>query len=166
MAWAQLVVLTVHDPSRQWRTLTVGRKPRGAKTKAFVHSLTLRSPEAANEGLDLLLDLHRRVHADAVPAFAETTRTLHTAGLDEARATWEKEFGGDRNDRWIAAVFGSDFDAVLALPLRDDESGAGWLAGAESRLHCWADRLWGTLERTAVVEERDPAAGAADGEAS
>jgi len=124
----------------------------------------MRSPDAAADALAVLLDLHSRVHADAVPAFAETTRALHAQGADAARAAWEREFGGDRNDRWVALVFGSEFDALLALPLRDDESGPGWSASAESRLHCWADRIWGGVDRTATLEERDPRPVAEPGE--
>lgn len=163
-AWVRLAVLTRQDPSRRWEAVTVGRGSNGDKAK--VQRMALRSAEAADEALTVLLDLHTRVRCDAVPAFAETTRALHTGGPEKARERWEREVGGDRNDRWVALVFGSEFDALLALPRRDDERGAGWPADAESRLHCWADRLWGSVERTAELEERDPRPVAAEGEAT
>ena len=114
------------------------------------HHLALTSADAALEVLAVLVDLHRRVLCDAVPALAATTRAYHRDGVHAARREFDGKYG-DAADRWVAHLFGTDFDLLHALPPRSDERGDGW-ADTDSRLACWAERIWGTFDRTTVLD--------------
>jgi len=155
-AWVCLAALTRHDPNRAWETLTIGRHPHNAK--AVVQRLRLRSPAAATEVLAVVADLRRRALCDTVPAFPETTRALWQGDLGAARSAWTRRMG-EATDRWVSQVFGSDFDALLDLPVRSDETIAG--APSPSRLAYWANRLWRSMDDTAIVDEREPSVVAA-----
>jgi exodeoxyribonuclease V gamma subunit len=146
VAWLDLALLSAQHPDVPWSCLLVARKGDGA-----VHDhLELTSPAAAQEVLSVLVDLHRRVLCDAVPALASTTYGYHYDGVHAARRAFDDRYG-EATDRWVAHLFGTDFDALHALEPRPDEKGAGW-AAVDSRLACWAERLWGTFDRTAVLD--------------
>ncbi len=104
----------------------------------------LTDPGRAVEVLALVDDLRRRALCDVVPAFPETTHALWERDLGLARSTWDGRFG-EATDRWILAAVGSDFDGLLALPLRDDERSAA------TRLEFWAERIWGAFEATTGI---------------
>jgi hypothetical protein len=89
-----------------------------------------------------------------VPAFAHTGEALWCKGLAGARAAWTKMFDGEAVDRWVNMAIGSEFDAVLDLPLRPDEPGR---PGPGGRLQWWTDRIWGAYERTTGIRLRSDA---------
>jgi exodeoxyribonuclease V gamma subunit len=152
-AWVSVAVLTLHDPSTTWRAVTVGRD---GTTDATWFVLELRGPQHAAEVLDVVLDLHHRCWCDAVPAMPSTTRGLRTGGVAAARRAYEitAPGRGEAADRFVAELFGDDFESLLALTRRDDEAGDG-CADHEGRLAFWAERLWGTLMATALLTTSD-----------
>jgi exodeoxyribonuclease V gamma subunit len=154
-SWVRVAALTAADPSRRWEAVVVARKPGGgdrAATEAI--RVSLLEPDLSLEVLDLLDDLHRRARADVVPAFAHTGEALWCKGLAAARAAWTKMFDGEAEDRWVNMAVGSEFDAVLDLPLRPDEPGR---PGPGGRLQWWTDRIWGAYERTTGIRLRSDA---------
>jgi exodeoxyribonuclease V gamma subunit len=146
VAWLDLALLAAQHPDVAWSCLLVARKGDGA----VHHHLELTSSDVAPEVLGVLVDLRRRVLCDAVPALAATTRAYHHEGVHAARRAFDDRYG-EASDRWVAHLFGTDFDTLHALAPRDDERGPGW-AAVDSRLACWAERLWGTFDRTAVLD--------------
>jgi exodeoxyribonuclease V gamma subunit len=146
VAWLDLALLGAQHPDVDWSCLLVARKGDGA----VHHHLRLASAGAAREVLAILVDLHRRVLCDAVPALAATTHAYHREGVHAARRAFDANFG-DAADRWIAHLFGTDFDVLHGLVPRGDERGDGW-AEVDSRLACWAERIWGTFDRTTVLD--------------
>ena len=154
-AWVRVAALTLHDPSRSWQAVTFGRDGRPSKKDSLaVQRVSMRSPELAADALAVVADLWRRACCDAVPAFPATTRALHIGGRGQARTKWNGYQGtGDRDDRWNARLFDLDFDDLLRLPGRPDELVDR--QPAPSRLAFWAERIWDTVERTAMIEE-DP----------
>ncbi len=151
-AWVKAALLGHHDPARPWEVVTIGRARRG--DGIGVERVSLRDPADAPLVLQLAVDLHRRAQCDAVPAMASTTRAFRQGGVAAARVAYAATAygGGDANDRWVAELFGDDPDHLLALARRPDESGDGWDPDG-GRVAAWADRLWGTFERTAVLVE-------------
>jgi exodeoxyribonuclease V gamma subunit len=149
-AWVKVALLTHQDPTRPWEVVTIGRAGKGIG----VERVSLRDPADAPLVLEVAVDLHRRVQCDAVPAFAATTRAFWQGGAAAARKAYEAtdRGGGEADDRWTAELFGTDPDQVMALARRPDESGAGWPREG-GRLAAWAERLWGTFERTATLVE-------------
>ncbi|MCD9623990.1 exodeoxyribonuclease V subunit gamma [Rhabdothermincola salaria] len=150
VAWVQAALLHAHDPSVAWEVALVGRARKGGGVA--VERVALRTPGDAPEVLRVAIDLHRRASCDAVPAFAATTRAYHEGGPSAAGAIYVSKHPGvgEAGDRFVAELFGTDPEVVLAQPRRPDESGEGW-GDHESRLACWAERLWGTFERTALL---------------
>jgi exodeoxyribonuclease V gamma subunit len=167
-----LCALTLHDPTRPWSAVAIGRVGGSADPTAGAYRISLLDPSQAVEALGVFLDLRQRALCDAVPAFAATTRFVHVGDMKNARTTWESNPGsghrGDRGDRWVSAIpeLDIDFDALVALPARADEMGAD--GSVLTRLEFWADRLWGTVERFAEVIEPggagDDAPGTGSGE--
>jgi exodeoxyribonuclease V gamma subunit len=151
-AWVKAAVLGLHDPTRPWEVVTIGRARRG--DGVAVERVSLRDPGYARLVLEVVVDLHRRALCDAVPAMASTTRAFRASGVAGARVAYAatNHGGGDADDRWVAELFGHDPDHLLALTRRPDESGDGWGTGG-GRVAAWAERLWGTFERTAVLVE-------------
>ena len=152
-AWVRLAALAAADPDRPWKALNIGRVPDQGE-KLAVQSLALRSPSHALEVLDLVHDLRRRALRDAIPFFPATARSLHLDDEPKARVHWEGRFG-EGQDRWVTPAFPFDLDELRALPARDDEKGPGWPT-APSRVERWAGRVWGAVDATATIEEREP----------
>ena len=171
-ALIDLAALTLHDPTRSWNLIAIGRAPEGDGLAA--RRISLLDPSAALEALTVFHDLRRRALTDAIPAFAATTRLVFTGNLSAAAKAWSPDHGGiskgERGDRWVNFIpeFDVDFTDLAALPVRPDEhrSDEQELGGPEpldrrsaastgTRLEFWADRLWGTVDRIAEVHELD-----------
>ena len=153
ISWVQLALLTVSEPDRTWRAITVGGKSQ-SDTKLVVHRIAFPGPDRAAEAVDVVLDLLRRASCDAVPFFPATSRALVRDGIPQARSTWFAKFG-EAEDEWNRRLFPSDFDALLALPLRPDEAATPAdlpTAAPSGRLGWWASRIWATVDATAEVE--------------
>ena len=144
-AWVRVAALTAHDPSRAWRAVTIARDGDKRSDKAAVKlvEVSLLDPADAGGVLALVDDLRRRALRDVVPAFPATTYQWWCKGRSAARSEWEGRYG-EATDRWVATAAGSDFDDLLALPLRPDERDGS----ATCRLAYWAERVWGAFERT------------------
>ncbi|MEZ5144871.1 MAG: exodeoxyribonuclease V subunit gamma [Acidimicrobiales bacterium] len=160
-AWVRLAVLSGVDPSRRWRSITVGGARDGKKGKLGVQRVELQEAGRADEVVAAVLRLHRTAGRDAVPFFPATSRALFCDGVPAARGRWFDRYG-EAEDAWIGRLFPTDFDALLVLPVRPDEQIGG--AEATSRLRYWAEQLWGTMARTATVLESEPALPAVDEE--
>lgn len=145
IAWVRLAALTMQDPTRSWRAVIIGRGQgtSGAVTAEY----RLNDPADAPRVLEVAIDLWARALRDAVPAIPTTTQTLHRKGIGAAVGSWTGRFG-ESNDRWFSMLFGTDFDDLRGLPLRADEAGPGWPPAPVSRLHLWADRVWGAFDDT------------------
>ena len=146
-AWVHLAVLGVHDPSRSWRSLTVGRASKG---KGLVSQLAVLRPEAeggapsAVRALAVLVDIAERARCDLVPFFPDTSLALVEGGLGAARSCWESPYG-ECEDTWaVAAGAPPDLDSLLVLPRRPGEPGTD----DRSRLHRWAALVWGAFAET------------------
>jgi hypothetical protein len=155
-AWVRAAALTAARPDVAWEVVTVGRDGDNRGDKAAVKVLRVRmlGPDAALEALAVLDDLRTRALADALPLVAETSHALWCngeLGLNKARSAWDNHMGGDGSDRWVSMALGSDFDAVLALPLRPDEPGR---PGTGARLRWWSERVWGAFEATTGIDLR------------
>ena len=165
-AWVRAAVLTAARPDVPWEVVTVGRDGDNKADKAAVRVVRVRmlDRDAALEALTFLDDLRRRALCDVIPLVAQTSLELWRNGpdvalaLSKARRPWEDTMGGDGSDRWVSMALGSDFDDLLALPLRADEVGG---TGAGARLRWWSERLWSTVEATTGLSYRSPAAEAA-----
>lgn len=143
VAWVQLAALALQEPNQIWRAIIVGKKNGRPAYDEYV----LEDSADPSEILSIAIDLYERAMRDAVPAIPATTRTLFEKGLGAAASSWGGE-RGDRNDRWMAMLFGTDFDGLRSLPRRADEAGVGWPVNPRSRLHLWAERIWGNFNDT------------------
>jgi exodeoxyribonuclease V gamma subunit len=147
-AWVRVAALTAVRPDVAWEAVTVGRDPdAGDKATPTVLRVRMVDHDAALEALDVLADLRDRALRDVVPVFAQTSHDTWTKGLNGAKGAWESRMGGDGQDCWVALAMGGQLDDLLALPLRADEPAP---PGRGARLGWWAERVWGTLERTTV----------------
>ena len=169
-AWVRAAALTAARPDVPWEVVTVGRDGDNKTDKAAVKVLRVKvlDHDAALTALAFLDDLRRRAECDAIPLIADTSFELWTGGdggLSRARSAWSNTHtGGDGTDRWVSMALGSDFEAVLALPLRADEPAR---PGPGARLRWWSEQLWGTFEATTGMVLRDlDAFGASGGEAA
>ena len=164
-----LCALTLHDPTRAWNAVAIGRLP-SSDSAAGAYRVTLLDPTQAAEVLAVFHDLRQRALRDAIPAFAATTRHVFAGDLGKASAAWRPYGGGgEGRDRWTRAIpeWQVDFDALSKIPARgidpdSDEQGPDELGPDGSfteRLAYWADRLWGTVERVAEVIEPGGSAG-------
>ncbi len=165
-----LAALTLHDPSRPWNLLAIGRSPDD-ETAAAARRIALLDPACALEVLTVFVDLRQRALIDAIPAFAATTQQVFAGDLKAAASVWSPAYsaGGrsERDDRWTRFIpeFDVDFAELAALPARPDEHDpvehapvpASGDAPPEprpaTRLEFWAQRLWGTVEQFAEVHE-------------
>ena len=158
-----LCALTLHDPTRPWNAVAIGRVGvKGDPNAAGMYRITLRDPALAADALAVFLDLRQRALRDAIPAFAATTRAVHAGRPDDASKAWLPfGRGGEGRDRWVRSIpeWQVDFATLVELGARPDEFGPD--GSFTHRLEYWADRLWGTVERFAEVIEPG-AAGPAD----
>ena len=148
--WVRLAALVAADPARQVRGVVIGRPSTG--DGVVTHRLSLRAPDVAADVLAVVTDLHRRASCDAVPAFPRTTRCLYDGDLAGARSQWASGYGngGEGEKGWVVMALGAvEFDALLGQPPRDDEP---W-GTAPSRIGRWAERIWGTFDRTTEWEQ-------------
>lgn len=174
-ALIDLAALTLHDPTRAWSLLAIGRESEGDAIAA--RRISLLDPACALDALAVFHDLRQRALTDAIPAFAATTLPVFTGDLTAAARAWSPAFDsggtGDRGDRWISFIpeFDVDFSDLSALPARPDEHDATEPTSGDSeptdrdtttgdinaspgtRLEYWAERLWGTVARLAELEE-------------
>ena len=164
-ALIDLCALSLHDPTRSWNAVTIGRVGKSGDPTAGAFRIALRDPARAADALAVFLDLRARALCDAVPAFAATTKQVFAGKPDEASKAWLPfGSGGEGRDRWIRSIpeWQIDFATLAALESRPDELGDD--GTVVTRLEYWADRLWGTVERFAeVIEPGGPAAGSAGG---
>ena len=155
-AWVRAAALTAARPDVPWEVVTVGRDGDNRdKAAVKVVRVSVRDADAALEALAFLDELRSRALCDVVPLVADTSLALWCGGdhwLSKAQDKWTGYFGGDGDDRWVAMALGSDFDAVLALPLRPDEPAP---PGVGARLRWWCERLWATFEATTGIDLRD-----------
>jgi exodeoxyribonuclease V gamma subunit len=183
-ALINLCALTLHDPSRAWNALAIGRVGKKGDPTAGAYRITLLDPSRAVEALEVFHDLRQRALCDAIPAFPATTRHVYAGSLSKASEAWlPYGRGGEGRDRWTRAIpeWQVDFNALLKLGVRSnrpdsdeadsDEPDSDQLRPNElgpdgqpqPRLNYWADRIWGTVERFAeVIEPGGPAADSAD----
>jgi exodeoxyribonuclease V gamma subunit len=145
VAWVRLAALTLQDPTRSWRAVIIGRGQGTSSAVTAEHRLN--DPGDAPRVLEVAIDLRARASCDAVPAIPTTTQSLHRNGVGAAAGSWAGRFG-ESSDRWFSMLFGTDFDDLRGLPLRADEAGPGWPIAPVSRLHLWADRVWGAFDDT------------------
>lgn len=148
--WVRLAALVAAEPTRRVRGVVVGKHERD--DVVVTHRLSLRDPGAALEVLDVVADLHQRARCQVVPAFPRTTRCLHDGDLAGARMKWSgARYGAECTDEWVAVALGTvdlDLDVLLAEPADHTEP---WGTGS-SRIERWAERIWGTFDRTTVWE--------------
>lgn len=146
-AWVRLAALALHDPTRPWESICIGRGP---KLDLAVQTVTLDPSADPTEILAFMTDFWQRARTDAIPFFPSTSRAIHGGKWKDARSAWDP-FGqpGERGDRWANLVFDLDFDELRAITCRDDEPGEG--AMTNSRLEYWSHRVWGKFADTAVV---------------
>jgi exodeoxyribonuclease V gamma subunit len=159
-AWVKMLALSASDPSVPWTAVTIGQQRR-AVTVATVGPLPGDAAEraaAAREHLRNLADLYRQGMTEPLPLYCETSAAWAAAvccnrnPVEPARSEWRTDPGHpdweredrDADHRW--ALDGVvDFDALLAVEARPDESGPGWAADQPTRLGRYALRLWGGL---------------------
>jgi len=168
-ALINLCALTLHDPSRAWNAVAIGRVGKKGDPAAGAYRITLVDPSRAAEALAVFHDLRQRALCDVIPAFPATSRHVYSGDMKSARGAWTPNpssgFKGDRGDRWVSALpeLDIDFDALCALPARPDELGSD--GSAVTRLDYWADRIWGTVEQFGTVIEPGGAAVGSDADA-
>ena len=137
------------------RVVGRGAKPdgKGGKPGSYVWAPPF-DPEACRAELEALVAVWRRARVRLLPLFEETSRALaktdaqafddpearRRALIKAARGAWPaSDYGGDLEDRWVAAAF-SDFDPAAELEALGDLADAG----PESVLGL-ARRVWGPI---------------------
>jgi exodeoxyribonuclease V gamma subunit len=165
-AWAQLLVLTLAEPARPWRALTVGSAPSGGGRQRHGPRVALQrigplggTPSKrralAAEQLAVLLDLRARGMREPLPIFSRTSAAYASARADgrdarsAARECWcsANSATGEDCDPAHKLVLGGvvPFEQLLAAPPTADEHGPGWDPSAPSRFERLAVRLWSGL---------------------
>jgi exodeoxyribonuclease V gamma subunit len=149
-AWARLLVLTVGDPSREWRAVTIG-KARDGDGVAVVRIPPLDRSFAEARLLELL-DLFDRGMREPLPLACKTSEAYARVGLRAACSEWESGFNrsGEDAEPEHQLAFGGvrSFDDLRAEPPAADER---WDPTEPSRFGRYAKRLW---QHLLDVEER------------
>ncbi|KAE8765304.1 exodeoxyribonuclease V subunit gamma [Georgenia thermotolerans] len=148
-AWVQLLALTVSDPTRPWRAVTVGRAP-GRRPGALVATLGAPDPARAGAWLDELLALRERARREPLPlpvsaacAYASSRAAHNTEAqaLEEADRDWRGGF--ERTDEHHVLVWGeADLADLAGTPAPDEQA---WWPEERTRLGVLARRVWDPL---------------------
>lgn len=142
---AQLLALTVANPDRPWRAVSIHRGAAKGKSPV-VHDLVVRGSsgaarvEAATEALRSLVELWEDGSRRPVPLFDATSYALATTGWNAAASAWDSERYPESAEPAVRMAFGArSIDDLRRLEV----------AGCDPR--GWALRLWDPL-RTALEE--------------
>ena len=168
--WARLLVLTATFPERRFSTVSVGRTPKGVSPRPSVSIARASSPSGlssaaeregwAREELGKLVDLFDRGLREPLPLYCQTSAELasapHESSRRRAEKVWTSGFDDPREDKeeeHILVLRGErSFAELLAERPREDED---WYAGQfDSRLECYAHRLWDGLLAAETVSRR------------
>ncbi|GMA87226.1 hypothetical protein GCM10025868_24760 [Angustibacter aerolatus] len=155
------MVLAVHDPTRPWQAMTVGRGSRGP-ARACLGPLDAAEARAA---LDEMVGLYRAgLHAPlplplkTAERYAATRRRGTGGSVASARLAAAQEWDGGRfpgegADAEHALLHGAEpaLDVLTAQPPAAGETGAGWPTDETDRFGLLSRRLWDRLQ----AHERD-----------
>jgi exodeoxyribonuclease V gamma subunit len=169
-AWVRLLALTAAWPQHSFEALTVGRIRDGGRRTISVARIPVLSgdPVARQEyallQLSALVDLFRLAMREPVPLYLKTSAAWAEAvhqGRDPKEAAskeWTSLWNFDREDKdpEHQLVLGDvvPFDAIAAVPPRQDEEGNGWSPDEPSRLGRYARRLWDGLLAIETVTDQ------------
>jgi exodeoxyribonuclease V gamma subunit len=111
-AWIELLALTVHDPSRSWQAVTIGRGVRSL--------LAAVDPAWAGKVLADLIDLRATGLREPIPFSPKTSAEYAALRYRDGqpalyRRQLDKLWAQDRDEAY-ERFFGASFDSVLAEP--------------------------------------------------
>jgi exodeoxyribonuclease V gamma subunit len=168
--WARLLVLTATFPERRFSTVSVGRTPKGVSPRPSMSIARASCPSGlssaaeregwAREELGKLVDLFDRGLREPLPLYCQTSAELasapHESSRRRAEKAWTSGFDDPREDKEEEHVrvlrAERSFAELLAEPPREDED---WYGGQfDSRLECYAHRLWDGLLAAETVSRR------------
>jgi exodeoxyribonuclease V gamma subunit len=156
-SWLRLAALVLQWPDDDWSAVMVTASGSKSAPATWLR-LHMAGPTEADDALTTAVDLAERTRRSLVPVMPKTSHALHTEGHRRAEGQWRTHGGtGESADPWVVLALGSlDFDDLLAIEPLDDEDRPedGW-GSAPSRLERWAERWWGTFDRTVVCEGPD-----------
>jgi exodeoxyribonuclease V gamma subunit len=151
-AWLDLVAVVASRPDTSWRSVVVGRAPKGDTPVSL--ELVPRGDtgvdrqERALHGLEVAVDCCRRGLCEPIPLFESMSFKIHE---NTAKASdWDSERGhAEGRDEANTMVFGPpDFQGLCSMPaLPHDPPGF-----SPGRVKRFADYLWDAVEASA--EER------------
>jgi exodeoxyribonuclease V gamma subunit len=169
-AWARLLMLTVAFPERRFSSVSVGRARKGVSPRFSVSIARTMPPSGlgsaeeregwAREELGKLVELFDRGLREPLPLYCQTSAELASAPVDSARRraekAWTSDFENPREDseEEHVQVLGAErsFAELVEEPPRDDEDWFG--EQFDSRLECYAHRLWDGLLAVETVSEQ------------
>jgi exodeoxyribonuclease V gamma subunit len=174
-AWARLLVMAAAFPERTFSAATIGRTPKGVTKYPSVSIARAAIPSSldtakareswAREELEKLIDLYDRGLREPLPLYCQTSAELACAPTaSSARQRAEKAWTSpwvsgvkvqheDSEQEHVLVLAGERlFSELVAEAPRADED---WFDGQyESRLECYAHRLWDGLLGAETVSRR------------
>lgn len=169
-AWARLLVLTAAFPERKFSAVSVGRARKGISRRLSVSVARAASPSGlgsveeregwARKELGKLVDLFDRGLREPLPLYCQTSAELASAHASSARRraeeAWTSDFEKPREntEEEHLRVLRSErsFAELVSEAPREDEDWFG--ERFDSRLECYAHRLWDGLLAVETVSER------------
>ena len=154
-AWVELLALTVAQPERAWRAVTLGR---GQHSGLLRSTLGPVPSERAAAVLAELVEMHERGLCEPLPLATATSHAYangRTSGaevpdaVESAARTWCRRRGGERDDAAHQLVFGADapIEVLLAAPAELPAP-----PGERTRFGALALRLWAPLFAAETLE--------------
>jgi exodeoxyribonuclease V gamma subunit len=154
-AWVELLALTVAQPQRAWRAVTLGRGQHSGLSRSTLGPVP---PEQAACVLADLVELHERGLCEPLPLAAATSHAYaygRSSGaevpdaIESAARIWCRRRGGERDDAAHQLVFGAatPIDVLLEAP-----AGQAAPPGERSRFGALALRLWAPLFAAETLE--------------
>jgi exodeoxyribonuclease V gamma subunit len=157
VAWLDLVLLTLHDPSVRWHALVIRRPSSDKASDGFVDLMLDGSSELervanAHAGLAVILRCAYLGLTEPLPLFPRISRALHLGNPNEADWVSNLPEMGEGVDHDNVLAFGHlTLVELRSLPARVSDPGTG-----PFRAERLAHYLWGSYDRTVITNEQLP----------
>ncbi len=148
--WLDVVALTAHDPTPEWRAVYINAN-KDNKSGISGRSFAIDDEPAARgqralDALAAVVDLYRRGQREPLPIFPKLSPALHKGTSTTGLWTSDDYRTGDDADPWIRVAFEhATEERITTITVGpDDPQGT-----ADGRAQLFASALWGTIAASA-----------------
>lgn len=158
VAWLDLVLLTIFEPSISWHAVVIRRCKRATTKGGFIDlklegATTTERTTNAKLGLEVILRCAQLGLTEPLPLFPKLSQVLYRRKANEADwITTSRPRSGEGIDQDNVLAFGRlDLTELLSLPAHDSDPGTG-----PFRAERLARFLWGAFYQTVNMNDQVP----------